>query len=134
MLLNSRLRICILKIWLPVSAPLPVALLLAWLGFFGFGWYGPWVAYVAESAPPEKTGFALGLAMAINQVAIVLVPPALGLLRDATHSYLPGWSVLVAMTLLGLLATRRRAPDAMRYSAPEKALAADDGQGMNVRR
>lgn len=121
-------------IWLPVSAPLPVALLLAWLGFFGFGWYGPWVAYLAESAPPEKTGFALGLAMAINQVAIVLVPPALGLLRDATHSYLPGWSVLVAMTLLGLLATRRRAPDAMRYSAPEKALAADDGQGMNVRR
>ncbi|ACS85640.1 MFS transporter [Musicola paradisiaca] len=93
-------------IWLPLSSPLPVALLLAWLGFFGFGWYGPWVAYVAESAPPQKTGFALGLSMAVNQVAIVLVTPALGLLRDTTQSDVPGWFLLVTLIVLGLLFTR----------------------------
>ncbi|MCU1717141.1 MFS transporter [Pseudomonas sp. 5P_3.1_Bac2] len=80
-----------------------LALLLAWLGFFGFGWYGPWVAYVADSAPADKTGFALGLAMAVNQVAIVLVPPALGWLRDLSHSYVPGWLILIALSLLALL-------------------------------
>jgi len=95
----------LLLIWMPMRSPLLVGSLVAWLGFFGFGWYGPWVAYVAESAPPEKTGFALGFAMAINQVAIVLAPPTLGLLRDWTHSYLPGWSMLAAMTMVALLAT-----------------------------
>jgi sugar phosphate permease len=95
----------LLLIWMPMRSPLLVGSLVAWLGFFGFGWYGPWVAYVAESAPPEKTGFALGFAMAINQVAIVLAPPTLGLLRDWTHSYLPGWSMLAAMTMAALLAT-----------------------------
>lgn len=46
-----------------------------WLGFFGFGWYGPWVTYVSESAPPLREGFTLGLAMAINQVAVIGSPP-----------------------------------------------------------
>ncbi len=75
---------------LPLQSPLGMGLVVAWLGFFGFGWYGPWVAYVADTAPVGKTGFALGLAMAINQLAIVLAPPALGLLRDFSHSFVPG--------------------------------------------
>jgi hypothetical protein len=29
---------------------LALALLAAWLGFFGLGWYGPWVACLAETA------------------------------------------------------------------------------------
>ncbi len=70
---------------LPLQSPLGMGLVVAWLGFFGFGWYGPWVAYVADTAPVGKTGFALGLAMAINQLAIVLAPPALGLLKDWQH-------------------------------------------------
>lgn len=82
--------------------------LFAWLGFFGFGWYGPWVAYVAESATPEKTGFALGLAMAVNQIAVILAPPVLGLLKDTTHSYALGWIILAATTLLVLVVTSWR--------------------------
>jgi sugar phosphate permease len=89
----------------PSASPLFLGGLFAYLGFFSFGWYGPWVAYVAESAPPDKTGFALGLAMAINQVAIVSAPPLLGLLVDTTNSYTPGWTVLIVMTTVALLTT-----------------------------
>ncbi|MBB4701529.1 MFS transporter [Sphaerisporangium siamense] len=81
--------------------------LFIWLGFFGYGWYGPWVAYVAESAPPDKTGFALGLAMAVNQIAVILAPPALGLLKDLTHSFTPAWGLLSVMTAMALTVTAR---------------------------
>jgi MFS family permease len=85
---------------------LPVAgFLFAWLGFFGFGWYGPWVAYVAETAPAGKQGFALGLAMAVNQIAVILAPPVLGLLADMSGSYRSAWLLLMAMTLVALLAS-----------------------------
>lgn len=89
-------------------SPLAACLLLVWLGFFGIGWYGPWVAYVAESAPPGRTGFALGLAMAVTQIAIVLVPTVLGLLKDLTHSFVPAWGLLTAMTAVALAVTARR--------------------------
>ncbi|MFI5772159.1 MFS transporter [Streptomyces sp. NPDC051658] len=94
---------------------------LVWLGFFGFGWYGPWVAYVTESAPPGRTGFALGLAMSVNQIAIVVVPPALGLLKDVTHSFVPAWGALTTMTAVALIvsagAERRRSHEPPRCGA-----------------
>ncbi|WP_419997976.1 MFS transporter [Streptomyces boninensis] len=90
-------------------SPATAAAVLIWLGFFGYGWYGPWVAYVAESAPPGRTGFALGLAMAVNQVAIILVPPLLGLLKDTTGTFAPAWGLLIAMTAIALLTTARPA-------------------------
>ncbi|MGW0904904.1 MFS transporter [Streptomyces sp. NPDC002853] len=81
-----------------------------WLGFFGFGWYGPWVAHVTESAPPGRTGFALGLAMSVNQVAIVVTPPVLGLLKDVTDSFVPAWGLLSATTALALALSVRHRP------------------------
>ncbi|MWA09209.1 MFS transporter [Streptomyces sp. BA2] len=83
---------------------------LVWLGFFGFGWYGPWVAYVTESAPPDRTGFALGLAMSVNQIAIVVMPPVLGLLKDLTDSFAPVWGLLSAMTSVALTVSARTRP------------------------
>jgi len=84
-----------------------------WLGFFGIGWYGPWVAHLAESAPADRTGFALRSLLAVNQIAVVAVPPLLGLLNDATHSFTPAWgalSVLAAIVLpIRLRETRRPA-------------------------
>ncbi|MFE7359312.1 hypothetical protein ACFU8Q_41160, partial [Streptomyces sp. NPDC057543] len=62
---------------------------------------------MAESAPPDRTGFALGLAMSVNQAAIVLVPPALGLLKDATGSFTPAWGLLSAMTAVALAVSVR---------------------------
>ncbi|EPH39608.1 MFS transporter [Streptomyces aurantiacus] len=88
-------------------SPVVACSVLVWLGFFGIGWYGPWVTHVAEAAPPGRTGFALGLAMSVNQIAIVLVPPTLGLLKDLTGSFTPAWALLSAMTAAALAATTR---------------------------
>ncbi|NUP75948.1 MAG: MFS transporter [Nonomuraea sp.] len=93
----------------PVSrSPVAACLLFIWLGFFGIGWYGPWVAYAAESAPQDHTGFALGLAMAVNQVAVILAPPVLGLLTDLTGSFTPAWALLAALTAATMAMTARR--------------------------
>ncbi|MFJ9844020.1 MFS transporter [Kitasatospora sp. NPDC101155] len=86
-------------------APVIASGVFVWLGFFGFGWYGPWVAYVTEAAPPGKTGFALGLAMSVNQIAIVTVPPVLGLLVDLTSSFTPALALLSLLTVVALAVT-----------------------------
>jgi predicted MFS family arabinose efflux permease len=93
--------------------------LVAVLGFFALGWYGPWVTYIADSAPADSVGLALGTAMTVNQIAIVLVPPALGMLRDATGSYDAVWGALigwVAVTLLLLWWARGAHPTALQTS------------------
>jgi predicted MFS family arabinose efflux permease len=74
-----------------------LGLLAAWLGFFGLGWYGPWVAYLAETAPADKVGLTLGAAMAINQLGIIAAPPLLGLVHDLTGSYAALWGCVVGM-------------------------------------
>jgi predicted MFS family arabinose efflux permease len=84
------------------GSPVAAGALFVWLGFFGIGWYGPWVALVTETAPAGRTGFALGLAMAVNQVAIILVPPVLGLLRDLSGGFTASWGLLLAITGLAL--------------------------------
>ncbi|QXJ25606.1 MFS transporter [Actinomadura graeca] len=103
-------------------APAAACPLFLWLGFFGIGWYGPWVAHVAESAPPGRTGSVLGLVMAVTQVAIVLVPPVLGLLRDVTHGFAPAWALLSVMTVAALALTARgtRPPARRRQGVPAR--------------
>lgn len=83
--------------------PLAAGLLLGWLGFFGIGWYGPWVALVAEAAPAGRRGTALGLLMSVNQVAVVVAPPALGFLRDVTGGFTTPWVTLAGLTAVTLL-------------------------------
>jgi MFS family permease len=62
----------LLLIFIPPDTPEPtLALLAVWLGFFGLGWYGPWVAYLAETAPHGEVGLTLGAAMALNQLGII---------------------------------------------------------------
>ena len=81
----------------PPGTPEPVlALLAAWLGFFGLGWYGPWVAYLAETAAADKVGLTLGTAMALNQFGIIGAPPLLGLVHDLTGGYAALWACIVA--------------------------------------
>lgn len=92
------------------GAPAAVLILLAaWLGFFGFGWYGPWIVQVSETAPSGQVGFVIGLAMAINQIVIVASPPAIGLLRDVSGAYVAGWAALAACLLVALVRTRASA-------------------------
>jgi predicted MFS family arabinose efflux permease len=83
------------RTWLPV--------LVGVLGFFALGWYGPWVTYIADSAPADSVGLALGAAMTVNQIAIVLTPPALGMIHDATGDYGAVWGVLIGWVVATLL-------------------------------
>lgn len=92
------------------ASPTVAAGVFVWLGFFGFGWYGPWVAYVTESAPAARTGFALGLAMAVNQIVVIAVPPLLGFARDATGSHLLSWWALAFFAAGAGVVTLRTVP------------------------
>ncbi|HEX3935915.1 MAG TPA: MFS transporter [Xanthobacteraceae bacterium] len=74
-----------------------LALLAAWLGFFGLGWYGPWVAYLADTATADQVGLTLGAAMAINQLGIIGAPPLLGLVHDLTGGYTALWACAVGV-------------------------------------
>jgi MFS family permease len=78
----------------------------AWLGFFGLGWYGPWIAFIAEVSPPNRLGLALGTAMSLNQIAVVATPPVLGLLHDVTGSYVVVWGCLVALLATAIWGAR----------------------------
>jgi len=86
-----------------------LALLAAWLGFFGLGWYGPWVAYLADTAPADEVGLTLGAAMAINQLGIIGAPPLLGLVHDLTGGYTALWGCAVGVLAIayGLTGVRR---------------------------
>ena len=74
------------------------------VGFFAFGWYGPWVVFVAEAAPGHAVGMTLALAMTANQLSIVLAPPIFGLLLDVTGSYVVPW--LSVGSFLAVIAVR----------------------------
>jgi predicted MFS family arabinose efflux permease len=98
----------------PPDTPEPaLALLAAWLGFFGLGWYGPWVAYLAEVAPTDKVGLTLGTAMALNQFGIMAAPPLLGLAHDLSGGYTALWAcIIVALGVAyGLTKLTRRPED-----------------------
>ncbi len=87
--------------------PLPALIAIAaWLGFFGLGWYGPWVAFVADISPPESLGLALGTAMALNQIAIFAAPPLLGLLHDLTGGYVAMWGCMAMLLACAVWGTR----------------------------
>jgi predicted MFS family arabinose efflux permease len=90
----------------PGTPELLLALLAAWLGFFGLGWYGPWVAYLAETAPADQVGLTLGAAMAVNQLGIIGAPPLLGLVHDLFGGYTALWACIVAALAVAYALTR----------------------------
>jgi predicted MFS family arabinose efflux permease len=94
----------------PQIPEVALALLAAWLGFFGLGWYGPWVAYLADTAPADKVGLTLGAAMAINQLGIIGAPPLLGLVHDLTGGYTALWACAIGVLAVayGLTGVRRK--------------------------
>ena len=59
----------------------------------------------ADSAPANSVGLALGTAMTVNQVAIVVTPPVLGMIHDATANYDAVWTTLIGWIGLTFLLT-----------------------------
>lgn len=93
---------------MPSQVPVPVLIVVAgWLGFFGLGWYGPWVAFVADISPPESLGLALGTAMALNQIAIMGAPLLLGFLHDLAGGYVAIWGCMAALLAAAVFVTHR---------------------------
>ncbi|MDH3730529.1 MAG: MFS transporter [Acidimicrobiia bacterium] len=83
--------------FVPADTSLAALIVLAsFLGFFGFGWYGPWVVHVAEVAPGRAVGLSLGIAITGNQLGIVAAPPIFGLLLDISGGYLVPWLTVAA--------------------------------------
>jgi predicted MFS family arabinose efflux permease len=78
------------------------------LGFFAFGWYGPWVVHVAELAPGRSVGLTLTVAITANQLGIAAGPPLFGLALDL-GGYSVAWGILAAGLLLISITTFRRA-------------------------
>jgi predicted MFS family arabinose efflux permease len=91
----------LLLAFLPEDLSLPALGVVAGVvGFWSFGWYGPWVVYVADSAGGQAVGLTLALAMTANQLGLVAAPPLFGLVLDiADADYRPAW-VAVAVVLL----------------------------------
>jgi len=72
------------------------------IGFFVFGWYGPWVTWLAELTPPQGVGEMLGLAMAFNQIAIAAVPFAMSGLIYWSNTYVTVWLVAELTAIMSL--------------------------------
>lgn len=72
------------------------------IGFFCFGWYGPWVVWLSESADRHQVGEVLGVAMSLNQISIAATPILFGYMVDQTVSFTMPWAafaLLLASTL-----------------------------------
>jgi predicted MFS family arabinose efflux permease len=104
---------------LPAAAPIPLLhVLAATIGFWAFGWYGPWVVHVAETADGHAVGLTLALAMTANQLGLVAAPRIYGLIVDlADTNYRPAWAALSLVLVVAasrILAGVRREASEMR--------------------
>lgn len=111
--------VSVLLILLPLLETKNLAIVGAFMvltGFFAYGWYGPWVAYIAETAPVERKGFALGMAMTANQISVVLVPPIIGLSRDSLGTFAYGWGALAVVSAIVLFITGRKNKEVLAVS------------------
>lgn len=100
---------------LPGDVPLALLYLIATaIGFWAFGWYGPWVVHVAETADGRAVGLTLAVSMTANQLGLVAAPPLFGLIVDlADTNYRPAWAALgivLSLTALRVQAGHRRTP------------------------
>lgn len=97
----------VIAILLSVIAYLPqytssqvLMIMSCFLGFFCFGWYGPWVIWLSEESHEEKIGSMLSLSMAFNQLSIALAPILFGILIDVFINYKIPWFILAALLIL----------------------------------
>jgi MFS family permease len=100
----------VLLAFVPADTGVTALIVLATaLGFFGFGWYGPWVVHVAEVAPGRAVGLRLGIAITGNQLGIVAAPPIFGLIFDISGGYLVPWLTVAAFLAAVAWRVRHRA-------------------------
>ncbi|KAB0489329.1 MFS transporter [Pseudomonas vancouverensis] len=105
--------VLVLLMFLDTKNLIMLSILMVLAGFFAYGWYGPWVAYIADTAPIERKGFALGMAMTVNQISVVLVPPIIGLSKDSLGTFAYGWGALALVSAMVLFSTAKKSNKAL---------------------
>jgi MFS family permease len=70
------------------------------LGFFSFGWYGPWIVWILEKSPSENKAAVLGKSMALNQIAITFTPLLFGFFVDISGNYQLPWLCLAGIVII----------------------------------
>jgi MFS family permease len=113
---------------LPALPALPLVLAAAtWAGLSMLSWQGVWMSLMSELAPKDGAGTTVGFGLTFVNVAIVVWPPAFGLLADLSGGYRLSWAFLaLALAASGLLLGRLEEPGSERqaryHANPEHAV------------
>ncbi|MDA2136548.1 MFS transporter [Bacillus cereus group sp. Bc256] len=81
----------------------------ALLGFFSIGWFSLFIAEVAELASEESVGITVGLALTLNQIAIIIAPVLFGYIVDA-KGYTYAWLCIVVLLSISAVSLSRNLP------------------------
>ncbi|MCC2336989.1 MFS transporter [Bacillus tropicus] len=81
----------------------------ALLGFFSIGWFSLFIAEVAELASEESVGITVGLALTLNQIAIIIAPVLFGYIVDA-KGYTYAWFCIVVLLSISAVSLSRNLP------------------------
>lgn len=76
---------------------LPISIIT---GFFCYGWYGPWITWLAEKGTVRTAGARLGFAMSCNQVSIIVSPFTFGLVSEHFAKGAENYWLITALILL----------------------------------
>lgn len=87
-----------------------IGLLLAFFGFVAMGWNGLWVTLVSELVDAPQSSTAIGLAMTVLQLGVLVFPTLFGVILDRWHSYDLGW-IFTACAVFGGLILFTRVPE-----------------------
>ncbi len=79
----------------------------ALLGFFSIGWFSLFIAEVAELASEESVGITLGLALTLNQIAIIVAPVLFGYIVDE-KGYAYAWLCIVVLLSISAVSLYRK--------------------------
>ena len=69
-------------------------------GFFCYGWYGPWITWLAEIGPVQIAGARLGFAMSCNQVSIMVSPFLFGLISEYSAGGASNYWLISALVIM----------------------------------
>jgi len=82
----------------PSVSPFCIGVLVAVFGFTAIGYNAVFLTLIAEIAGTEKAGQAIGLALTIGYIGIIVGPPVFGIIADKADDYAVSW-VLYGMAL-----------------------------------
>ena len=70
------------------------------LGFSAVGWVPLWLTIASEATPPESSGWATGIATAIQSIGGLAGPPLFGFIVKMRQSFDPALLFLLIMNFI----------------------------------